>query len=202
MNSPEAPMPGDEVPAGKALMPGGLLRDVSSLTVSTWYITRGAKPLLKLLATEDDVNLDELRAAIDALFKQLYAHPLTQQTAQVTDFLRNRRLIPNEQSTEDMIRFVVDQLVQRSPVPIPEPLINEFWDFFDELFSSPELKGLGELSLDMVRLVIQTYEPLLVEVVNLLKAGRRFNQWQLRELMRRAGVIRNDIEIVRRQIKV
>ncbi len=180
---------------------GGILRDVGSLTLRTWYITRGARPLMRLLATEDDITAQDLTAAVDVLFEQLYAHPLTHQTERVTRYLRKRRLIPNEQSTEDLIRFIVDQIVARSPVPIPEPLINEFWTFFDELFSSPELKGLGEMSLDMVRLVVGTYEPLLVEIINLLKAGRRFNQWQLRELLRRAAVVRNDLEIMRRQIK-
>ncbi len=180
---------------------GGAIKDAGILALQTWRVLRGIRPLLKLLGSEDDVSAVELSRAIDVLFQQLYAHPLTQQSGRVTGYLRQRRLIPNEQSTEDLIRFVVDQVVQRSPVPIPDALINEFWTFFDELFSSPELKGLGELSLDMVRLVIQTYEPLLVEVVNLLKAGRRFNQWQLKQLMQRTAVVRNDLVILRRQIK-
>ena len=66
----------------------------------------------------------------------------------LTGYLRARRLIPNEQSTEDLIRFMVDQAVARSPVQVPEQIVDEFWQFFEELFSSPELKGLGELSLD------------------------------------------------------
>ena len=185
-----------------AVMPvGQALKDAGVTALQTWRVARAIKPLLALLGNDKDVNAKQLRSAIDLLFKQLYAHPLTHQTEKVTGYLRKYRLIPNEQSTEDLIRFVVDQMVQRSPVPIPDALINEFWAFFDELFSSPELKGLGELSLDMVRLVVHTYEPLLVEIVNLLKAGRRFNQWQLKELLRRAAVVRNDLEIVRRQIK-
>ena len=80
-------------------------------------------------------------------------------------------------------------------------LVDEFWAFFEELFSAPELKGLGELSLDMTRLVLKTYEPMLVEVLNLLKAGRRFNQWQVQELMKRAGTVRSDLVIMRRQIR-
>lgn len=198
---PTPPMPESSPASGAMVLGGNALRDTGVLVMQTWRIGRASKPLLKLLANEDDVLAPDLRHAIDVLFKQLYAHPLTQQTERVTSFLRRRRLIPNEQSTEELIRFVVDQLVQRSPVVIPEPLINEFWAFFDELFSSPELKGLGELSLDMTRLVVHTYEPLLLEIINLLKAGRRFNAWQLRELLRRAGVVRNDLEIMRRQIK-
>lgn len=180
---------------------GGALKDAGLLALQTWRVVRGLKPLLALLSSEQDVRQPELREAVDLLFKRLYAHPLTHQSERATSYLRKRRLIPNEQSTEELIRFIVDQMVQRSPVPIPDALINEFWTFFDELFSSPELKGLGELSLDMVRLVIQTYEPLLVEIINLLKAGRRFNQWQLKELLRRAAVVRNDLDILRRQIK-
>ncbi|MGH8458199.1 MAG: AarF/UbiB family protein, partial [Nevskiales bacterium] len=140
-------------------------------------------------------------AAIDKLFDQLYQHPLVDQTGRVTQFLRSRKLIPNEQSTEELIRFVIDQLVERSPVQVPTAVIDEFWNFFDELFSSPELKGLGELTLDMVRLVLRTYEPQLVELVNLLKTGRRFNAWQRDELMKRLSIVRNDVVIMRRQIR-
>ncbi len=179
----------------------GLLREIGSLTVSTFQVSRGAVPLLRLLASEADVTRDDLGRAIDQAFDGLYRHPLLRQTERLTAYLRARRLIPNEQSTEDMIRFVVDQMVARSPVPVPEQLVHEFWQFFNELFASPEIKGLGEMSLDMVRLVIRTYEPLLTEVVNILKAGRRFNQWQLNEILRRAAMVRGDALIVRRQIR-
>ncbi len=187
--------------ADKTISGRRVLREIGSLTVQTYQLSRGFRPLLKLLASEQDIDRAQLGEAIDAAFEGLYRHPVTRSTEQITAYLRSRRLIPNEQSTEDLIRFVVEQLVQRSPVPVPDALVQEFWAFFEELFSSPELKGLGELTLDMVRLVLKTYEPLLVEVVNLLKAGRRFNQWQLQELMRRAQTVREDIVIIRRQIK-
>lgn len=178
----------------------GLLREFGSFTLSTYRVTRGFGPLLKQLTHEHDVTREDLASAIDQAFDGLYRHPLLRSTERLTQYLRKKRLIPNEESTEELIRFVVDQLIQRSPVPVPSQLVDEFWQFFNELFSSPELKGLGELTLDMVRLVIKTYEPLLVEVVNLLKAGRRFNQWQLNEILRRAAIVRNDIAILRRQI--
>ncbi len=187
--------------AGVADTGKSLARGASQYAVQTWRLTRATKPLLRLLGSEDDVTLPQLHSAVDVLFRHLYKHPMVGQSTQLTGYLRKRKLIPNEQSTEDLIRFVVDQVVQRSPVTIPEPLINEFWTFFDELFSSPELRGLGELSLDMVRLVVATYEPMLVEIVNLLKAGRRFNQWQVKELMRRAAIVRSDLAILQRQIK-
>ncbi len=181
--------------------PRGLLRELGSITVSTWQVSMGLVPLGRLLGSSDDVSQTQLAAAIDKLFEKLYEHPIVQQSGRITERLRARGLIPNEQSTENLIRFVVDQSLQRSPVPVPEVLVQEFWNFFDELFAAPELKGLGELSLDMVRLVLKTYEPLLTEVVNLLKAGRRFNEWQLREVLRRAAFVRNDVAIVRRQIR-
>jgi ubiquinone biosynthesis protein len=178
-----------------------LLRELGALTVETYRVSRSFGPLVKLLAHEKDVARGELAEAIDAVFAALHAHPVTRSAERVTEYLRARRLIPNEQSTEELLRFVVDQLVQRSPVPVPEALVQEFWRFFDELFSTDELKGVGAMTLDMVRLVLRTYEPLLVEVVNLLKAGRRFNQWQLQELMRRAQTVRGDAAILRRQVR-
>lgn len=178
-----------------------MLRDLGALTVSTYRVTQGFKPLFKQLASESDITREELSSSIDIVFESLYRHPLLRSSERVTAYLRARRLIPNEQSTEDLIRFVVEQAVARSPVQVPDALVQEFWRFFDELFASPELKGLGELSLDMVRLVLRTYEPLLVETINVLKAGRRFNEWQLREVMLRAATVRGDVAIMRRQIR-
>ena len=199
MTAPAQPVPSSP-PSGRS-EGRGILRELGSLTYQTYQVSRGFVPLGKRLTHEQDVTREELSGAIDKIFETLYRHPITRSTERITRYLRAKKLIPNEQSTEELIRFVVDQLIQRSPVPVPQAIVDEFWHFFNELFSSPELKGLGELTLDMVRLVIRTYESLLVEVVNLLKAGRRFNQWQLNELLRRAQLIRSDIAIMRRQIK-
>ncbi len=189
--------------AGNALVetPKSILRELGSLTFQTYRVSKSFGPLVKLLSDEKDVTRPELSAAMDSVFEALYAHPVTRSAERITAYLRKRSLIPNEQSTEELMRFVIDQLVARSPVPVPEALVNEFWAFFEELFSSKELKGLGELTLDMVRLVLRTYEPLLVETANVLKAGVRFNQWQLQELMRRAATVRGDVTILRRQVK-
>lgn len=179
----------------------GWLRELGSVTVSTYQVSKGFAPLGRLLASTEDITTPQLAEAIDALFAKLYEHPLIFQTSRITDRLRAKGLIPNEQSTENMIRFVMDQSLQRSPVPVPEALVQEFWNFFDALFTAPELKGLGEISLDMVRLVLKTYESMLTEVVNTLKAGRRFNEWQLREVLSRAALVRSDLVIMRRQIR-
>lgn len=180
---------------------GAILGEFSSFTIETIRLPGAFMPLLDLAASDHEIDQAQLSAALDQSFDGLYHHPVTRYTEQLTRYLRIRRLIPNENSTENLIRFVVDQGVQRSPVQIPEPLIREFWDFFDELLQTPELKGLGELTLDMVRIVLRTYEPLLVEVVNLVKAGARFNQWQVNELLRRAQVVRKDVAIIRRQLR-
>lgn len=191
MKAPSAPVP----------LRSGLLGELGQFSMATVRVARGFRPLIRLLAEDGDVVREDLGAAIDVAFDGLYQHPLMRQSGRLTGYLRKRRLIPNEQSTEELIRFVVDQTVMRSPIPVPPALVDEFWHFFNELFSSPELKGLGELSLDMVRLVLRTYEPMLVEIVNLLKAGRRFNQWQINEMLRRAAMLRSDLTIVRRQIR-
>ncbi len=177
------------------------LAELSSVTVSTYQISKGFAPLGRLLASAEDITAPELSAALDTLFAKLYQHPLIFQSSRITERLRAKGLIPNEQSTENLIRFVVDQTLQRAHVPVPEALVQEFWHFFGELFRAPEMKGLGELSLDMVRLVLKTYEPMLAEVVNTLKAGRRFNEWQLRLVLNRAALVRQDVAIMRRQIR-
>lgn len=188
-------------PQGSEPLKRGLLGGLSRFSLSTVRATRGFSPLLRQLSSDGETTQDDLSAALDAAFAGIYDHPLIRQSGRLTGYLRARGLIPNEESTDELIRFVVDQAVARSPMPVPQALVDEFWNFFNELFASPELKGLGELTLDMVRLVLKTYEPLLVEVINVLKAGRRFNQWQLNELLRRAATLRSDLVIVRRQIK-
>jgi len=63
----------------------------------------------------------------------------------------------------------VNEAVARSPIPVPQKIVDEFWGFFHELMSEPELRGLDELGLDIARLLLRTYAPLLVEVINVLK---------------------------------
>lgn len=178
-----------------------LLRSAGQYTWRTITIPKGFVPLAHIFAHNQPIAEGELSDALDSLFTQLYSHPVTRQTRKVTGFLREQNLLPNEATTEDLIRFVVNQCVQRSPVPVPEVVLDEFWSFYDELMSAPELKGLAELNLDIARYVLRTYEPLLVELINLLKETRRVNQEMLGELVRRAMVVKTDIVIIRRQIK-
>src|SRR5690606_30270434 len=147
------------------------------------------------------IRREELGEALDQLFDALYRHPVTSQSRAFTSYLRKARVLPNEETTENLIRFLVNQVVARSPVEIPDPIINEFWTFFHELMSAPELKGLVELNLDIVRSGLRTYEPLIADLINRDKQIRRFNQIALGEMMQKVHVLRGDLLILRRQIR-
>jgi ubiquinone biosynthesis protein len=158
-------------------------------------------PLTRLLAREAHVGVEELSAEVDRLFVLLYRHPLTEQTRRFTGYLRARNVLPNEGSTESLIRYVLNEAVSRSPIPVPQKIIDEFWSFFHELMAEPELRGLADLGLDIVRLLVRTYEPLLVEVINELKDIFYGNQRRSDALLKRVQVVRRDLQIIRRQIK-
>ncbi|MGK5091429.1 AarF/ABC1/UbiB kinase family protein [Deltaproteobacteria bacterium TL4] len=178
-----------------------LLKEAGAFTYRTFKIPQAFLPISQLLVANDTITREQLTQTLDNLFAALYDHPLTQQTRKLTTYLREQNFIPNENTTESLIRYVINQSIARSPVPVPEVIINEFWTFFHELFSVPELKGLDEVSLDILRLVLHTYEPLLFDLINLLKETRKINQEKLNELINRVHVIRGDLQIIRRQIK-
>ncbi len=180
---------------------GHFLKETGSYTYHSFNVTRTFFPLAKLLANRDNVTVEQLSAVIDKIFEALYAHPITRQGKTITRFLRNKNIIPNEKSTEKLIRYVIEQIILRSPVKVPEIVVNEFWAFFDDLFSEPELKGLVELNLDIIRMILRCYEPLMVEIINLLKETKRMNKSLLQDLRKRLGVIRGDLAIIRRQIR-
>ena len=96
---------------------------------------------------------------------------------------------------------MVRESVARSPIPVPQQIVDEFWSFFHELMADPELRGLADLGLDITRLILKTYEPLLVEVINELKDIYYSNQNRMDALLRRVQVVRSDLKIIRRQIK-
>ncbi len=180
---------------------GSVIRGVSNFTTMTIRIPQAFWPVAKLLANNEHITRDQLAVSLDQLFVSLYEHPLNEQSRALTRVLRKYKLIPNEDTTENLIRFVVGQVVNRSPIEVPESIVNEFWGFFHELLSAPELKGLIELNLEIVRLVLRTYEPLIVELVNRLKDIRQANQEGLSDMGRKVSVLRRDLVILRRQIK-
>ena len=208
--APTARTDGEPVGTLSAVRSGGskLLRGVKDLakqTVqlpgSTAKVAAAFVPLTRLLGGPVHIQDQQLSVEFDKIFAALYGHPLTEQTRRFTTYLRARNVLPNESSTESLIRYVVNESVARSPLPVPQQIVDEFWTFFHELLSDPELRGLADLGLDITRLVLKTYEPLLVEVINELKDIYYSNQDRLDLLLRRVQVVRSDLKIIRRQIK-
>jgi len=180
---------------------GGLAMQAARLPDSTTRVAAAFLPLTRLLARPSHIGAAELSREIDAIFVSLHEHPLTEQARRVTTYLRSRNVLPNEGTTEGLIRYVLQEVVARSPIPVPQKIIDEFWAFFHELMSDPELRGLADLGLDITRLLFKTYEPLLVEVINELKDIFYTNQDRVDALLRRVQVVRRDLKIIRRQIK-
>ncbi|WP_020408048.1 AarF/UbiB family protein [Hahella ganghwensis] len=178
-----------------------VLRGAGQLAVSTVRLPAAFAPLVQLLLNDEPISRDQLSDELDSLFEALYQHPISEQSRALTRYLRKYKLIPNEETTEGLIQFLVKQVVSRSPVEVPEALVDEFWDFFHELISAPELKGLVELNLEIIRSVLRTYEPLLVDLVNRTKHLRRVNQVAISDMLIKARVLRSDLVILRRQIR-
>jgi len=177
------------------------LKEAGAFTWHSLHVTRAFFPLVSLLASPDNITAEELSEVIDNIFASLYKHPVMRHSRYITDLLRRKNIIPNEKTTEGLIRFLVDQAVLRSPVKVPKVVIDEFWTFFDELFSEPELKGLAELNLDIVRVILKSYEPLFVDAVNMLKEGYRLNKSLVSDFIDRMNTVRGDIAIIRRQAR-
>ena len=178
-----------------------VLRGAGGFAISTVKLPKAFWPLAQLFLREENVTREMLAEDLDSLFATLYQHPLSEHSRLFTTYLRKYKLLPNEESTENLIRFLVKQVVSRSPVEIPDIILDEFWSFFQELISAPELKGLVELNLDIVRLVLRTYEPLLVELINKVKHIRKVNQIAATDMVQKVQVLRGDLKILRRQIK-
>lgn len=180
---------------------GQWLKVAGDSTLQTITLPKAFVPLARLFAHNHPIEHDQLAQAIDMIFVSLAKHPLTQGSRSFTGFLRSNSLLPNEHTTEDLLRFVVNQSVARAPVPVPDSVLSEFWQFFDELWNTPELKGLAEVNLEASRFILKTYEPLLVELINSLKETRQFNTDKLAQITQRAAVLREDIVIIQRQVK-
>ena len=177
-----------------------MLRATSGYTLGLARIYKAVMPLTGMINRRTPIVEAELSAGIDKLFETLHDHPLNNQIRALTARMREGKLLPNEQSTEDLIRFMVEQGMSRSVISIPAEISDEFWSFFNELMAEPELKGLGEVSLDVLRIVLTAYEPLLVQIINQLKDLRTGNEEKLRDIVASAGVFRQDLVIFRRQV--
>ena len=206
---PRAPKP---IPADETLSFGEFLpvlkdraqlalRTTGEMTIGLARIIKALGPLIELLNTADEVTEVQLHEVIDGLFDAISQHPLVGQLRILTERMRERRMLPNESSTEDLIRFLVDQVHKRSLINIPKEVTEEFWRFFDELMSEPELRGLGEVSLDVARILLTAYEPLITVLINQLKDLRRINDRKLRDIAMSARVVRDDLLIFKRQIR-
>lgn len=206
---PRAPKP---IPADESLSFGEFLpalkdraqlalRTTGEMTIGLARIIKALGPLIELLNSAEDVTEAQLHEVIDGLFDAISQHPLVGQLRVLTERMRERRMLPNESSTEDLIRFLVDQVHKRSLINIPKEVTEEFWRFFDELMSEPELRGLGEVSLDVTRILLTAYEPLITVLINQLKALRKINDRKLREIALSAHVVREDLAIFKRQIR-
>ncbi len=176
-------------------------RSTSDITMGVARIVGALGPLIDLLNRDEDINEAQLHTALDGLFEALERHPLVGQLRALTSRMREQRLLPNEQSTEDLIQFLVEQVHKRSVIAIPKEVSEEFWRFFDELMSEPELRGLGEVSLEVLRILLTAYEPLLAQLINQLKALKRINDRKLRDIGVSAAVVRDDLLIFKRQIR-
>ena len=177
-----------------------LVRSTSDFTVGVAKIYRSLLPMVELINRRGPISEQELHKTLDELFLALQEHPVTLQLRTLTSRMRSGNLLPNEQSTENLIRFLVEQVTARSIVPIPKQLTDEFWKFFNELMSEPELRGLGEVSLDVLRIVITAYEPLITQLINQVKDLRQVNDRRMREILGNSRVVRQDLVIFRRQI--
>ncbi len=177
-----------------------VLRSTGEYATAMARIYVAMRPLASLINRRADISEPELHDALDALFVALKDHPLTTQLTQLTRRLREDNILPNEESTENLLRFLIDQVTARSVIPIPEQVTEEFWSFFNDLMSEPELKGLGEISLDVARIVVTAYEPLLVDVINQLKRMRDSNNRHLKEIVGQTDILRSDLDIFRRQV--
>ncbi len=180
---------------------GALALQAVRLPESTARVVAAFMPLTRLMAQPTHLDEAQFSRELDRIFAALYQHPLTEQTRRFTSYLRARNMLPNEGSTENLIRYIVNEAVARSPIPVPQKIVDEFWGFFHELMAEPELRGLADLGLDITRLVLRSYEPLLVSVINELKDIFYTNQQRSDALLKRVQVVRGDLQIIRRQIK-
>ncbi len=163
-------------------------------------LLEGLKPLGNLLLSPGPVKQEDLSSAFDTLHKALQNQQFTHSISELADSLRQSNVLPNEQSTEDLIRFLVDQFIKRSPVSIPDKLVDQFWKFFADLQTDPQTKGLMEINYDILRYLLRIYEPLLVELIGMVKNTWHLHREQQQEFSEIIERISRDFQIFRRQV--
>ena len=89
----------------------------AQLPGSTAKVAKAFVPLTSLLGGETHITDERFSQELDRIFEALYEHPLTEQTRRITTYLRSRNVLPNEGSTESLIRYVLNESVARSRSP-------------------------------------------------------------------------------------
>ena len=178
-----------------------VLDKAGSLKGDTAALLESLRPFVRILASPENLRQQELSQALDAIQGTLSSHRFTQAVSGLANSLRERNLLPNEQSTENLLHFVVDQILKRSPVHVPDGLVNQFWKFFSELQEDPQIKGLMEINYDILRHFLRVYEPRLVDLINLFKETRRFQKEKQEELAGIADHLTQDFQIFQRQVR-
>jgi len=169
-------------------------------TEDTVRVLESTAPLRRLLGSRDPVTAPELADSLDTLLRALKAHRLTPAVSELADFLRAKNVLPNERSTEHLIGFLVEQARKRSPVPIPEFLVSQFWTFFSELERDPQNRGLMEINYDILRSLLQISEPLILAGINLWKQTRQIHEEKIAAFGELLGRVSKDAQIFRRQV--
>jgi ubiquinone biosynthesis protein len=185
----------------KAFSPAQLLHSKAlEWSGDTVALLESTGPLRNLLRSQDPVTRQEFNQALEGVIVALKKHRVTPALSELADSLRKRNVLPNEQSTENLLRFLVDQLRKRSPVPVPDLFVSQFWTFFSELEKDPQAKGLMEINYDVLRSLLRIYEPLLVEGINLWKETRQIHEEKKQQFGEILDRVAKDFHIFRRQV--
>jgi len=166
----------------------------------TAFVLQSTGALRDLVRSRDPVGREEFGRALETILQAVKKHRVTPTLSGWAETLRQKNVLPNEQSTEHLIRFLVDQVRRRSPVPIPDVLVSQFWTFFAELERDPDAKGLMEIHYDILRSLLRIYEPLLLEAINAWKETRQLHEEKARQLAGILDRLSKDFHIFRRQV--
>lgn len=171
------------------------------ITLGFTDIYDSSSKLTRLLNKPEYVSREELQEVLDGIFESLGRHPVMGPLRQLTSQMRDRHILPNEKTTENLMRLVLGRFTSLDSQLVPQQLTDEFWRLFNDLASEPEINGLGEISIDVVRVIVEAYQPLILKIINQLKDLRRTSDAQSQQLLKTARVIREDMVIFRRQVK-